>query len=36
MNTTFLDQKGYIKLYIQQAGEDRKKFWKPIVKLMYL
>jgi hypothetical protein len=33
METTFLDKKDYIKLYTKQAGEDRKKFWKPLLKL---
>lgn len=33
MDTTFLDKKDNFKLYINQAKEDRKKFWKPMLLL---
>lgn len=31
MNTTFLDKKDAVKLFIKQASEDRKNLWKPIL-----
>ena len=34
MNTTFLDQKNYLQKYKEQAGVDRKTYWKKFLNLL--
>jgi hypothetical protein len=34
MNTTSLDQKNYLQKYKEQAGVDRKTYWKKFLNLL--